>query len=69
MPLPQNAPPEIKPPPDEILQYLSIDSNRRPLLTTLKPGQTKPPSEDEWIDKDYLEMPDFRQQPTYYAMK
>lgn len=57
VPLPQNAPPRQLPIPDEILRYLSIGVDGKPLLTTLTPGSTKPPPEEDWADKDYIELP------------
>ncbi|XP_063221018.1 A disintegrin and metalloproteinase with thrombospondin motifs adt-1-like [Bacillus rossius redtenbacheri] len=57
VPLPQNAPPRPAPPGDELLRYLSLGADGRPLLTTLTPGSTRAPAEHEWTDHDYREVP------------
>ncbi|KAJ8880451.1 hypothetical protein PR048_016921 [Dryococelus australis] len=57
VPLPQNARPRPGPPSDELLQYLSLGADGRPLLTTLTPGSTSLPAEHEWTDHDYRELP------------
>jgi hypothetical protein len=57
VPLPQNAPPHLVPLSGDLLRYLSLGTNGLPLLTTLKPGSTSPPAEEEWTDHDYVELP------------
>jgi hypothetical protein len=57
VPLPQNAPPHLVPLSGDLLRYLSLGADGLPLLTTLKPGSTFPPAEDEWTDHDYVELP------------
>lgn len=57
VPLPQNAPPHLVPLSGDLLRYLSLGTDGRPLLTTLKPGSTFPPAEEEWTDHDYVELP------------
>jgi len=57
IPLPQNAPPHLVPLSGDLLRYLSLGADGLPLLTTLKPGSTLPPAEDEWTDHDYVELP------------
>lgn len=57
IPLPQNAPPHLVPLSGDLLRYLSLGADGLPLLTTLKPGSTLPPTEDEWTDHDYVELP------------
>ncbi|XP_069680135.1 A disintegrin and metalloproteinase with thrombospondin motifs adt-2-like [Periplaneta americana] len=57
VPLPQNAPPRLVPLSGDLLKYLSLGTDGRPLLTTLKPGSTLPPAEEEWTDHDYVELP------------
>ncbi|XP_049961994.1 A disintegrin and metalloproteinase with thrombospondin motifs adt-2-like [Schistocerca serialis cubense] len=57
VPLPQNAPPKPGPIPDELLRYLSVGPDGKPLLTTLSPGSTKPPPDEDWADHDYRELP------------
>ena len=57
VPVPQNAPPKVVSPSGDLLKYLSLGSNGQPLLTTLKPGSTTPPPEEEWSDRDYLDLP------------
>ncbi|XP_029172858.1 A disintegrin and metalloproteinase with thrombospondin motifs adt-2-like [Nylanderia fulva] len=44
---------------DRLVKYLKTPGpNGLPLLTSVSRG-TPPPSEDEWIDKDYIELPAF----------
>lgn len=57
VPLPQNAPPHLVPLSGDLLRYLSLGTDGLPLLTTLKPGSTSPPAEEEWTDHDYVELP------------
>jgi len=57
IPFPQNAPPHLVPLSGDLLRYLSLGTDGLPLLTTLKPGSTLPPAEDEWTDHDYVELP------------
>lgn len=57
VPLPQNAPPRLVPLSGDLLRYLSLGTNGLPLLTTLKPGSTSPPAEEEWTDHDYVDLP------------
>ena len=56
----QNAPPKQLPKSDDVLKYFSIDSNKKPLLTTLKPEIYVPSNDDDWFDKDYLELPNIK---------
>lgn len=55
--IPQNARAHLEPPSDDILNYLSIDPDKKPLLTTLKPETEDPTGEDNWDDHDYIEIP------------
>lgn len=57
IPVPQNAPPRHIPLGGDLLRYLSLDQSGKPLLTTLPPGSTKPPADEEWADEDYRELP------------
>lgn len=41
----------------ELEKYLSLGSNGKPLKTFLRPGDTEPPNDEEWDNKDYLELP------------
>ncbi|KAL0279016.1 UNVERIFIED_CONTAM: hypothetical protein PYX00_000661 [Menopon gallinae] len=54
----QNAAPKTTKPSNELLHYLGLDLNGKPLLTTLMPSQANPTFEDDWTDKDYLEVGD-----------
>ncbi|XP_015597845.1 A disintegrin and metalloproteinase with thrombospondin motifs adt-1 [Cephus cinctus] len=54
---PQNARPDGHKLPDQLVKYLSLGPDGLPLLTTLSPGVASPPSEDDWTDKDYIELP------------
>ncbi|XP_054279116.1 uncharacterized protein LOC128997502 [Macrosteles quadrilineatus] len=56
--LPQNALPKALPLPDLILRYLSLGSDGKPLLTTIKPEEaSERVLEDGWASKDYLDIP------------
>ncbi|XP_067002114.1 A disintegrin and metalloproteinase with thrombospondin motifs adt-1-like [Anabrus simplex] len=57
IPLSQNAPPRLLPLSDELMRYFSLGADGRPLLTTLKPGSTRPPPDEDWADKDYIDLP------------
>ncbi|XP_033324352.2 ADAMTS metallopeptidase stall [Megalopta genalis] len=41
---------------DQVIKYFSLGPDGRPLLTSLSGGIGFPPDEDEWIDKDYVEL-------------
>ncbi|KAF3423109.1 hypothetical protein E2986_06737 [Frieseomelitta varia] len=41
---------------DQTIKYLSLGPDGLPLLTSLLYGIGFPPDEDEWIDKDYVEL-------------
>ncbi|XP_078034631.1 ADAMTS metallopeptidase stall [Augochlora pura] len=41
---------------DQVIKYFSLGPDGRPLLTSLSRGIGFPPDEDEWIDKDYVEL-------------
>ncbi|XP_076656979.1 ADAMTS metallopeptidase stall [Halictus rubicundus] len=41
---------------DQVIKYFSLGPDGRPLLTSLSRGIGFPPGEDEWIDKDYVEL-------------
>lgn len=55
---PQNAHPGEYKVPDQLVKYLSLGLDGVPLLTTLSPGVATPANEDEWTDKDYIELPE-----------
>lgn len=55
---PQNAYPGDRKIPDELIKYLSLDLNGKPLLTTLAPMIINP--DEEWYD-DYLQLPESAQ--------
>ncbi|GLH04747.1 Protein of unknown function [Gryllus bimaculatus] len=55
--VPQNAPPHPGMISDELKRYLSLGKDGKPLLTTLSPASSKPPSDDAWASRDYLELP------------
>lgn len=42
---------------DRFVKYLALGPNGLPLLTSVSRGIASPPDEDEWIDKDYIELP------------
>lgn len=58
--LPQNAHAKNRSTPEDILKYFSIDLNKNPLLTTLKPGNEDSADDDEWFDNDYIEIPNLQ---------
>lgn len=41
---------------NQVIKYLSLGPDGLPLLTSLSYGIGFPPDEDEWIDKDYVEL-------------
>ncbi|CAL7949928.1 unnamed protein product [Xylocopa violacea] len=41
---------------DQVIKYFSLGPDGLPLLTSLPHGIGFPPDEDEWIDKDYIEL-------------
>lgn len=41
---------------NQVIKYLSLGSDGLPLLTSLSRSIGLPPDEDEWIDKDYIEL-------------
>ncbi|XP_015439725.1 PREDICTED: A disintegrin and metalloproteinase with thrombospondin motifs 2 [Dufourea novaeangliae] len=53
---PQNAHPDGLRLDDQVIKYLSLGPDGLPLLTSLSHGIGFPPDEDEWIDKDYIEL-------------
>ncbi|KAJ8935149.1 hypothetical protein NQ314_012967, partial [Rhamnusium bicolor] len=57
IPFSQNAYPlhEI---PQEIKDYFSLGPNGKPIKTTLSTGSNKPPREEDWETKDYIEVPE-----------
>ncbi|XP_044735482.1 A disintegrin and metalloproteinase with thrombospondin motifs adt-1-like, partial [Chrysoperla carnea] len=57
IPIPQNAHPLDHPLPPSLLSYLSLGPDGKPLQTTLKPGDTQPPKEQDWEITDYFELP------------
>lgn len=42
---------------DRLVKYLTSGPDGLPLLTSVSRGIASPPGEDEWIDKDYIELP------------
>lgn len=42
---------------DQFIKYLTLGPDGLPLLTSVSYGIASPFSEDEWIDKDYIELP------------
>ncbi|EFN82273.1 A disintegrin and metalloproteinase with thrombospondin motifs 16 [Harpegnathos saltator] len=42
---------------DRFIKYLASGPDGLPLLTSISRGIASPPGEDEWIDKDYIELP------------
>lgn len=56
IPIPQNAYPSQMVPP-ELRSYLSLGPDGKPLQTSLKPNQVKPPNEEDWETRDYVELP------------
>lgn len=42
---------------DRLVKYLTLGPDGLPLLTSVSRGIAAPPDEDEWIDKDYIELP------------
>lgn len=42
---------------DRFIKYLTLGPDGLPLLTSVSRGIASPPDEDEWIDKDYIELP------------
>lgn len=51
---PQNAHNNL---PNRFIKYLTSGPTGLPLLTSVSRGIASPPDEDEWIDKDYIELP------------
>lgn len=51
---PQNARNRLA---DRFIKYLASGPDGLPLLTSVSRGIASPPDEDEWIDKDYIELP------------
>lgn len=56
IPISQNAYPSQMVPP-ELHSYLSLGPDGKPLQTSLKPNQVKPPNEEDWETRDYVELP------------
>lgn len=54
---PQNAHPNGLRLDDQVVKYLSLGPDGLPLLTSLSHSIGFPPDEEEWIDKDYVELP------------
>ena len=52
----QNAYPGHRKLPGELIKYFSLGLDGKPLLTTLPPLMLPPP-DDEWIDQDYIQLP------------
>ncbi|KAI4500889.1 hypothetical protein M0802_004100 [Mischocyttarus mexicanus] len=42
--------------PDKLIKYFSLGLNGLPLLTSLPVDLNLPPNDDEWIDKDYIDL-------------
>ncbi|XP_031825468.2 ADAMTS metallopeptidase stall [Nomia melanderi] len=53
---PQNAHPGGLRLDEQVIKYLSLGPDGLPLLTSLPHGIGFPPDDDEWIDKDYVEL-------------
>ncbi|XP_076234848.1 ADAMTS metallopeptidase stall [Calliopsis andreniformis] len=53
---PQNAHPNGLHLDDQVIKYHSLGPDGLPLLTSLSHSIGLPPDEDEWIDKDYVEL-------------
>ncbi|KAK2583028.1 hypothetical protein KPH14_009070 [Odynerus spinipes] len=53
---PQNARPDNQKPSNRLTKYLSLGLDGLPLLTSLPPNIDLPPDDDEWIDKDYIDL-------------
>lgn len=56
---PQNARPGKQKPSDRLTKYLSLGLDGLPLLTSLPPNIDLPP-DDEWLDKDYIDLTEFQ---------
>lgn len=54
---PQNARNRFGSIADRFIKYLTLGPDGLPLLTSVSRGIASPPNEDEWIDKDYVELP------------
>lgn len=54
----QNARPKENPLSEQLIRYLSLGPNGRPLLTTLIPDIGTRSREDDWTDHDYNELPE-----------
>lgn len=53
---PMNAGPKLRP---EVVRYLSLDLNGKPLLRSFEPRDNDDDNNDAWLDaKDYVELPD-----------
>lgn len=61
LPFSQNAMPNKYPIPSKLKDYFSIGPNGRPLKTSIKISDIRPPAEEDWETKDYVELPTIEQ--------
>ncbi|KAG5886065.1 hypothetical protein JTB14_009513 [Gonioctena quinquepunctata] len=47
--------------PQDIKDYLSVDSNGRPIKTTLSENDSKLPQDDDWETNDYVVLPELKE--------